>query len=882
MVSSGLVEDVDQEDLFAAALALPATERFAYVRRACRADLDQLTRLTDLLDAFGDATTFVRNDELGAWPEACHVGPYHLIRELGEGGCGIAYLAEQTAPVKRQVAVKIIKPGMDTRAVIARFEAERQMLALLDHPNIAKVFDAGTTAEGRPYFVMELVRGIQITEFCAQSCLTVEERLVLFVQVCQAIQHAHQKGIIHRDIKPSNALVTMHDGLPLAKVIDFGIAKATNGRLIDQPLHTSADQLIGTPAYISPEQTEPTQVAVDTRSDIYSLGVLLYELLTGHTPFDAHELMQASIERLRTRIRTEEPLRPSKRLRSMENELLALVSIRRGVTGAKLVRQVQDDLDWIVMRCLEKESHRRYQTVNELTADLDRYLRFEPVRARPPSLSYAVRKFARRNRVAFVSAFAAIVFVLFITTFAIVMAVQAEKIATERDQAERERLRAQKVSNVVLNVFAMADPFRSLGSEINGSALLDQTAKSIQLELEDQPVPRARLLQAIGGAYIRRGEFRASIAYLKAAAPVLRKIRGAESEAIRAIVDLSAAFRESGDLRGAQRALADAERLAESALLQRSTAYASLLLNRGRTYVREGRISDARADFEMSLLLFQELVGAKSFQVAEVLTDLTVTHIWTDDLRQAEETAREAIRIFDVTVPSMYPDRVTTELNLAEALYLQNRLEEAAALIVDALRKNIELFGHNSAAVIDTLDKLAIVRYAQRRFHDAQGLSREAVAASHVTNGERHPVTAYVAMTLARTLAEREKYLEAEAILRQALGILTTTLPPDHQYTASAEYFLGEVLLATNRPREAEAILTASMNRWTRSGAPSWRAMRSASALGEAIYRQGRTAEGSKLLSDSHRELSADSKAELAAKDKARERANRYLGKSAL
>ena len=233
------------------------------------------------------------------------------------------------APVKRQVALKVIKPGMDTKAVIARFEAERQALALLDHPNIAKVFDAGTTAEGRPYFVMELVRGIKITEYCAQSRLTIAERLSLFVQVCQAIQHAHQKGIIHRDIKPSNVLVTMHDGLPLAKVIDFGIAKATQGRLIDQTLHTEIDQIMGTPAYISPEQTRSTQAAVDTRSDIYSLGVLLYELLTGHTPFDAHELAEASIERLRERICTEEPARPSRRLTSLDDEVARANSDRQ-------------------------------------------------------------------------------------------------------------------------------------------------------------------------------------------------------------------------------------------------------------------------------------------------------------------------------------------------------------------------------------------------------------------------------------------------------------------------------------------------------------------------------------------------------------------------
>jgi eukaryotic-like serine/threonine-protein kinase len=870
-------QEIEEEALFAAALAMPASERDAYLKRACHTDRDLIERLTGLIDAFGNAATFVNEGPANAHDGADRIGPYRLLRELGEGGCGIAYLAEQTAPVKREIAIKVIKPGMDTKAVIARFEAERQVLALMDHPNVARVFDAGATTEGRPYFVMELVRGIRITEYCTQSRLSIRERLSLFTQVCQAIHHAHQKGIIHRDIKPSNVLVTMHDGLPLVKVIDFGIAKATQGRLIDQTLHTEIDQIMGTPAYISPEQTEPARGTVDTRSDVYSLGVLLYELITGQTPFDAHELAQASIAQLRERLRTEEPRRPSRRLNSLDDELLARISSSTDTTAAKLVKQIRDDLDWIVMQCLEKEPARRYQTVTELIADIERYQRHEPVLAHPPSLAYKLRKLARRNRVAFGAALVAVAFTVFITVFAIMMAVQAHRIAAERDHAEQERQRAQKVSNVAMNVFAIADPFQSLANDVSGSALLDQAAKSIERELRDQPAARARLLQAVGRAYFRRSEFEPAIRYLKETVRVLNDIAGAEDEALTAMVCLSMALRNSGDLQGAREILVDAENVANQHGLQRSAAYAWLLLNRGRISLIESRIPAARADFERSLQQYQAVIGTRRIEVAEVLTDLAGTLTWNDDIARAEQAAREAVEIFQITAPPMYPDRITAEVILADTLYLQDRLEESASILMDALRKNTELFGSNSENVIGTLDRLAMVRYSQRKLSEAETFSRDAVAKARTVFGERHLVTAGMAVTLARTLIELRKFAEAETTLRAALNIFAKTLSRDHQHIASAEYFLGELLLATNRPREAEAVLTASMNRWKRGDAPPWRAMRSANALGEALYRQGRTAEATKYLSESFRELSTDPKADREAKDKARARAKRYL-----
>src|ERR1041385_644468 len=313
-------------------------------------------------------------------------------------------MADQEQPVRRRIALKVIKLGMDTKSVIARFEAERQALAIMDHPNIAKVLDAGATTAGRPYFVMELVRGVRITDYCDQNRLPTRARLDLFIKVCRAIQHAHQKGIIHRDIKPSNILVTMHDGVPVPKIIDFGIAKAIQGKLTDLTVYTDLHQFIGTPAYMSPEQAEMSGLDVDTRADIYSLGVLLYELLAGSTPFDPKELMASGLDAMRKTIREKEPPRPSTRLATLGADQLTTTAKRRSADKSKLLHQLKGDLDWIVMKCLEKDRKRRYETANGLAADINRHLNNEPVVARPPSRLYRFRKSVQRNRLAFAAA----------------------------------------------------------------------------------------------------------------------------------------------------------------------------------------------------------------------------------------------------------------------------------------------------------------------------------------------------------------------------------------------------------------------------------------------------------------------------------------------
>jgi serine/threonine protein kinase len=393
-----------------------------FLDQACAGKPELLARVEGLLEAFTEGEAFFKEAERFELPRPIttgglgegiiaeispdeglgnRIGNYKLLQKIGEGGCGVVYMAEQEKPVRRRIALKIIKLGMDTKSVIARFEAEQQALAMMDHPNIARVLDAGATETGRPFFVMELVRGVKITQYCDENNLDTRQRLELFIQTCQAIQHAHQKGIIHRDIKPSNVLVTLHDGMPVPKVIDFGIAKAIDSRLTDKTLFTAFEQIIGTPAYMSPEQAEMSGLDIDTRSDIYSLGVLLYELLTSKTPFDPKELLEQGVDGMRRQLREQEPRRPSTMVTTLQAAELVATARNRHAEPPKLISMLSGDLDWIVMKSLEKDRRRRYETANGLAMDIRRYLDNAPVVARPPTRLYLIEKLIRRNKVLF-------------------------------------------------------------------------------------------------------------------------------------------------------------------------------------------------------------------------------------------------------------------------------------------------------------------------------------------------------------------------------------------------------------------------------------------------------------------------------------------------
>jgi serine/threonine protein kinase len=736
------------------------------------------------------------------------IGRYKLLQQIGEGGCGLVYMAEQEEPVRRRVALKVIKLGMDTKTVIARFEAERQALAMMDHPNIAKVLDAGATDTGRPYFVMELVRGIKITDYCDEHNLSTKDRLELFIQVCHAVQHAHHKGVIHRDLKPSNILVASNDGVPVPKVIDFGISKATQGRLTDQTLFTAFEQFIGTPAYMSPEQAELTMQDVDTRTDIYSLGVLLYELLTGTTPFDAQQLLASGLDAMRRTIREQEPVRPSTKFSTMLEREQTSAAKHRHTEAVKLIHLLRGDLDWIVMKCLEKDRARRYETANGLAKDLQRYLTDEPVVARPPSKLYRLQKLVRRNKLFFAAVGAVAV------TLILGLAGSTWEYLKERDarqNAVTEAAKANAVSGFLQDLIGSGDPDFQNGSNYTVRQLLDDYSVSLTNQLAGQPEVEATLRQVMGWTYYRLGLLSKSETNLQRAV-ALRRIAH-----VPPTTNSLLAQHFLARLLLTQRKWEEAAKLiletwqARAQLLGPTNEYtiASKSIYAG-ALMEGGRLQEAEKLQREVLLDNEKVLGPDAFDTICSLGSLGQTLTLRGDNAQAERCFTEALRRFKQTGHEDLQDALTCLKELAMTRLLQGYPADAVKLLTNALPRATQALSSDHYITLQIQRVLARAYAEVGQLNDAESLCKQALDVQRRTKANQEGQgAARTQLYLGRILVEQGKLVEAEPPLQDALNFFRSdaAYKPKPELAAQAANWLGFILVARKAYSEAKALM---------------------------------------------------------------------------
>jgi serine/threonine protein kinase/tetratricopeptide (TPR) repeat protein len=849
------------QSAFLAAIEAPdPAARAAVLDRECQGDAELRRRAEALLKAHDEPGSSLDRPAAdpgatgevasGRWldPQALpplsespgsRVGPYKLLQLLGEGGMGAVFLAEQEQPVRRCVALKVIKPGMDSRQVLARFEAERQALALMDHPHIAKVLDAGTTASGRPYFVMELVKGIPLTRFCDQEHLTPRERLELFVPVCQAVQHAHQKGIIHRDLKPSNVLIALYDGRPVPKVIDFGVAKATGQRLTERTLFTEVGQVVGTLEYMAPEQAELNNLDIDTRADIYSLGVLLYELLAGSPPFTAKQLRGAAFSEVLRLIREVEPPRPSTRLSSSEE--LPAIAAKRKLEPAKLARLVRGDLDWIVMKCLEKDRARRYQTANGLAMDLQRYLADEPVLAGPPTRRYRLGKFVRKHRGPVLAA--GLILALLVAAVA-ALAAGIVVVNRERQAAEAARQRTREAldemsSQVIEDWLARKDKLEPAQRAFLEKALAyyeEFAQESGQSEAARRGVAGAHL--RVGGiryrlgqhqeaeaACVRAGELYARLAADFPAVPQYRReLAGTHN-------GLGLLLSDTGRIKEAEAAYHDALEITKALAAdfpkvpQYRLDLAGTHNELGNLLYNTGRMKEAAAAHREALEIKKALaaefpdVPQYRVEVGRSHNNLGALLLQTGRPQEAELTWREALELYKQLaadfpgVPQHRRDLALTQTNLGVLLKATGRPREAEGAYRDALKIQQPLAADFPAVpdyqndVGNTLDEMADLARRRKDYPAARRLLQEAepYLKKALDANPRHPFYREVYSDTRRVLAATLLELGDHAGAAEAAADLGRVAPdPAYAYKA-AGFFSRCIPLAEKDAKLPEA-----------------------------------------------------------------------------
>jgi len=769
------------------------------------------------------------------------IGPYHLLQKIGEGGMGEVWVAEQHKPIRRKVALKLIKTGMDTKQVIARFESERQALAMMDHPAIAKVFDAGETDEGRPYFVMEYVQGIPITAHCDQNRLTTQERLELFMQVCDGVQHAHQKAVIHRDLKPSNILIAIQDGKAVPKIIDFGVAKATAQSLTERTMYTELGMLIGTPEYMSPEQAEMSGQNIDTRTDIYSLGAILYELLVGALPFDPKELRRAGFDEIRRKIREEDPPKPSTRLSTMGDASTVQAHNRR-TESPSLIRQIRGDLDWITMKTLEKDRTRRYGSPSELAADLDRYLQHQPVVARPPSAVYKTRKFVRRHRVGVgVAATLAILLV----AFSVSTAVQARRIARERDRANQEAETSRQVSDFLTGLFKVSNPSEARGNSVTAREILDKGAEKITRELQGQPLVQGKLMTTMGFVYQslglydpaqtllekaletriktlgpkhpdvaetlsnlgtvvwRKGDFARAKALQEQALAIREKQFGPDSK------EVASSLHNLGTLNYTQGNYAEARRLLERSLAIREKALgpehedvATTINSLGAIAYKEGDFKRAEELWERTLAIREKTLGPDHPYVAASLNNLAIVHTYTGDPKGAIPLLERVVKIQEKVLGPKHPDLATGYMNLGDAMSKSGDLVGAKPYYARAVAI-MEAASPGNPELARFLDRLASVLLKENDLKGAQGLYERSLALRQKALGPKNPEVADSLCGLAYCASRAGRLQEAETLYERALTLVRK--PGGGYYPGAYDVLKGFAALLRATHRDARA-----------------------------------------------------------------------------